>query len=171
MGPAVRQYMKVVGRRYRVGEVGERNPDRARDLARVSNLDDFLGGGEDERRHCNARSARRGVDIVEPADEETIGEKIDPDLLFRLADRGVERGFPFLSPAARKSHVARPRVAFGSGALDEKDLEIARRGAHDERDRSAGEAWIGIDEPGLPALQRCVERADSQVDHWARERG
>lgn len=167
MSSAIRQYMKMLGRRYGVGKVRDRDPDGARDFAWVRDFDDSLGGGEDERTHCNDRSARRRMDFVEPADEQSIGEEIDPDLFFRFADGGVERSLVTLTAATGEGHVAGPWVVLGGGALDEKDLEVSSGGAHDERDRGAGEAGIGVDQSGLPALQRGVERADSEVDHWA----
>lgn len=142
----------------------DRDPDRARDLARVGDGNDFTDGGEDERAYCNARSTG-GMDLVESADEHSVRHEIDAHLLAGLADRGVECGFFVVSTPAGECHVARPGIVLGGRALDEENLEIAGIRPHDEGDRGAGKLRIRVHESRLPARERCMKRADSGVGH------
>ena len=101
---------------------------------------------ERANRHWLAPAETRGVFVFEDADEACVALEVDADFLGRLADRGSKQ-IPVarLVPTARKSHVARPRIAHAFGAADEEDLGSVSAFTKDRRDGSGAATRWHID--------------------------
>ena len=84
------------------GELGERHPEHALDLRGLGPQVEPLGDGADLG--DDVAAGDRGVEVVElAAHGHQLG--VEPDLLVRFAQRGVERRLARIHPPAGKAHL------------------------------------------------------------------